>query len=343
MWQLKKLIFNNYIKEIITMENTIITTTNGLDKIDQDICIVDTKLVLKNKEYYLQQAKEMVAKYVGVIVNEDNLPDFKSTATYLKGKAKSLNDARISAVEPYSVMLKELKADCDDIINIFSSCADDISKQVKVFDDEEKTRKQLEIKNIIQEISNELGVSDINRTQVVFDEKWLNKTKKITDIKIEVTAQLQAIFAKQELRKANIIARDSLIARLNNEYEQQFVADNFSIDRFSDEEVNNAYIRQHEADKKKLEAKLAQEKRHAELQAIKAEQDKQEHSIMNAPSIEPSTTKNIVSSDNIVKITIGINVVNPDAEIKVALKKIMKYVSDHKLGLVALTNGSIDE
>jgi multidrug efflux pump subunit AcrA (membrane-fusion protein) len=324
------------------MENTIITTTNGLDKIDQDICIVDTKLVLKNKEYYLQQAQEMVAKYVGVIVTEDNLPDFKSTATYLKGKAKSLNDARISAVEPYSAMLKELKADCDDIINIFSSCADDISKQVKVFDEEEKTRKQLEIKNIIQEISDELGVSNINRTQVVFDEKWLNKTKKIADIKTEVTAQLQTIFAKQELRKANIITRESLIARLNNEYDQGFVADNFSIDRFSDEEVNNAYIRQHEADKKKLEARLAQEKRQAELKAIKDEQSKQEHIIMNA-SIEPSTTENVVISDNIVKITIGINVVNPDAEIKVALKKIMKYVSDHKLGLVVLTNGSIDE
>jgi hypothetical protein len=324
------------------MENTIITTTNGLDKIDQDICIFDTKLVLKNKDYYLQQAKEMVAKYVGVIVTEDNLPDFKATATYLKGKAKSLNDARISAVDPYSIMLKELKADCDDIINIFISCADDISKQVKVFDEEEKTRKQLEIKNIIQEISDELGVSNINRTQVVFDEKWLNKTKKIADIKTEVTAQLQTIFAKQELRKANIIARESLIERLNNEYDQQFVADNFSIDRFSDEEVNNAYIRQHEADKKKLEAILAQEKRQAELKAIQVEQSKQEHIIMNA-SIEPSTTENVVISDNIVKITIGINVVNPDAEIKVALKKIMKYVSDHKLGLVALTNGSIDE
>ena len=322
------------------MEDTIITTTNGLDKIDQDICIIDTKLVLKNKNYYLQQAQEMVAKYVGVIVTEDNLPDFKSTATYLKGKAKSLNDARISAVEPYSVMLKELKADCDDIINIFSSCADDISKQVKVFDDEEKTRKQLEIKKIIQEISDEIGISDINRTQLIFDEKWLNKTKKITDIKTEVMAQLQTILAKQELRKANIIARESLIARLNNEYDQQFVADNFSIDRFSEEEVINAYARQHEADKKKLEARLAQEKRQAELKAIQVEQSKQEHKITNVPNIEPSTVKTVVSGDNIVKINIAINITNPSDDMKVSLKKIESFIIEKNIGTFNLILGN---
>jgi len=177
---------------------------------------------------------------------------------------------------------------------------------------------------------------------LVFDEKWLNKTKKPTEIKTEVMAQLQTIFAKQELRKANIIARESLIARLNNEYDQQFVADNFSIDRFSDEEVNNAYIRQHEADKKKLEARLAQEKRQTELQAIKAEQDKQEPSIMNVPSIEPSTAKTIVSSDNIVKINIAIQVKNPDNEIKQALKKICNYIKTHNLGLTAIVQGNID-
>jgi hypothetical protein len=323
------------------MENTITATANSFDKIDQDICVVDTKLLLKNKEYYLQTAKETVAKYVGVIVTEDNLPDFKSTATYLKGKAKALNDARISAVEPYSTMLKELKSDCDDIINIFSSCADDISKQVKVFDQEEQDRKKAQINDIIQKTLSDLGIDNNSKDQIIFGDKWLNKTEKIKDITASIYAQAQVIFAKQELRKANIIARESLIARLNNEYDQQFVADNFSIDRFSDEEVNNAYIRQHEADKKKLEAKFAQQKRQAELKAIQVEQSKQEHKITNVPNIEPSTVKTVVSDDNNVKINISINITNPSEDMKVSLKKIESFIVEKNIGTFNLILGEL--
>ena len=324
------------------MTTIVETQAIELENIETDICFIDRKLTLKNKDHYLQLAHNMVSKYENVVVTEEILKDCKETATWLNKKAKALNDARISAIEPYSTMLTELKVDCDKIANVFKHCAESITKQVKVFDEEERSKKQLEIKNIIQEISDEIGVSDINRTQVIFDEKWLNKTKKTTEIKTEVMAQLQTIFAKQELRKANIIARESLIARLNNEYEQQFVADNFSIDRFSDEDVNNAYIRQHEADKKKLEARLAQEKRQAELKAIQVEQSKQEHKITNFPNIEPSTVNTVVSNDNIVKINIAIHVKNHDNEIKQALKKICNYIKTHNLGLTAIVQGNID-
>lgn len=77
------------------MKENIVTAIHTLDNIDQDICVMDKRLILNRKEHYLQIAKEMVAKYTGVVVTEDSLPDFKSTATYLKGKAKASTDNEI--------------------------------------------------------------------------------------------------------------------------------------------------------------------------------------------------------------------------------------------------------
>ena len=127
--------------------------------------------------------------FKNLVVTEDGIKDAKNVKARLNGIKTALDNRRkeikkvcLKPYEDFEVKVKDIQADLDEAIS-------NIDNQVKAFENAEKIKKYEEVKNLWSSILGKPNV-DFN---LIYNEKWLNKTFKMADIEKDMNVSIEKI------------------------------------------------------------------------------------------------------------------------------------------------------
>lgn len=132
---------------------------------------------------------EKTEHYASIVYNEDQIKDAKADRANLNRLKKALNDERLKREREYMESFNVFKAQINEIIGIIDKPASIIDGQVKAFEERQKEEKLEAIKAYWEskEVTNEI------KFDLLFDEKWLNASVKMTTIAKEIDERLAKI------------------------------------------------------------------------------------------------------------------------------------------------------
>lgn len=138
-----------------------------------------------NYEELKNQLASMAAEYKGLVFTENQLPEAKKDRAALNRMKKALNDARIQTQREYMAPFDEFKGRIDDLIKLVDEPVREIDAQIKEFEEATKEEKKEEIRKLFTET----GFQNFVSLEMIWNEKWLNKSYSLKQIGDEM-AQL---------------------------------------------------------------------------------------------------------------------------------------------------------
>lgn len=164
------------------MENTKVLVLTA-DTLELKIGKKELGALTTNALEIKAKVEEILPRYDVANYNESNIDSTKKDKALLNSSAKALNDKRIEIEKEWMVPFTEFKDIVSETCKLIKSATDKIDTVVKDSEAKAKAEKKTEI-STYWESKNFTLVS----LEKVFDEKWLNKTSKMKDIKIEIDA-----------------------------------------------------------------------------------------------------------------------------------------------------------
>lgn len=132
---------------------------------------------------------EKAEHYGSIVYNEDQIKDAKADRANLNRLKKALNDERLKREREYMESFNVFKAQINEIIGIIDKPATIIDKQVKAFEEKQKEEKLESIKAYWESRDVPFEI----KFELVFDEKWLNASVKMSTIANEIDERLAKI------------------------------------------------------------------------------------------------------------------------------------------------------
>lgn len=133
--------------------------------------------------------QEKVSKYENQVYTECQMIEAKKDLADLRKFTKAMSDERIRIKKEYMKPCDEFEAKIKELDAIVQKPIEQINNQVKLYEEETKEKKKVEIITFFQ------GFSSFEwlRFEQIFNEKWLNATVKMTAIEKEITDKLSQI------------------------------------------------------------------------------------------------------------------------------------------------------
>lgn len=139
-----------------------------------EIIIENPEQGIANYEPLKAAAQEMAAVYGSQLVSADAIKDAKTDMAMLRKLAKSASDMRIKIEREHAAKIATVTKQLKEVAGIFTDAAAKIDSQVKAYDEERKTARLEEIRQIYAE---DIGdMADIIPFDKLFRQEWLNKT-----------------------------------------------------------------------------------------------------------------------------------------------------------------------
>lgn len=166
-----------------------------------------------NKEEMLKEVNSNLKKYRGLVFTEESqLGEAKSIRANLNKVVKTIDDERKRIEKEISAPIDLFKDDIKEIINLIKEVNEGIDEQVKAFEEKKKLEKFEEIKQYWDD-NNKTKEIALER---VFDNTWLNQSKGIEKVKLEVQEIISKIETEIETLKQ---FTDNKIEQAELEYE----------------------------------------------------------------------------------------------------------------------------
>lgn len=142
-----------------------------------------------NKEEIKKEVEKNLKKYKGLVfVDESELTEAKTIRASLNKVAKTFDDERKRIKKELSSPIIEFENDIKEITGMINQVNYDIDLQVKAFEEKKRQDKLEKVK----ELWGSLSKPNIKIEQV-FDETWLNASKKIEKVQEEMQERIAEI------------------------------------------------------------------------------------------------------------------------------------------------------
>lgn len=170
--------------------------------------------VLEIKDYELikTEVESDVALYENYTVTEETLEKDTKTRAELNNKAKSFNQRRLDIQKELTKPIDEFKNKVDYLVNMYKKASESLDVQIKNFEQKTKDDKKKEIEILFNNNIKEL--KSIITLDLIFDEKWLNKTTKLDTVEKEIQTKFNKIkedmIAITNLKSKHELALNSL-------------------------------------------------------------------------------------------------------------------------------------
>lgn len=163
---------------------------NGEFRMITDIATVAPKELLFNYDELKAFLTEALRDYKALVVTEDGISDAKAKRAKLNKLAENINAYRINVKKQLMAQYDEdFKPKCDELVAMTKEASDNISAQVKAFEQREAEEKIAEIRAVYDSDSR-AEAKEYCPWETIYNPKWANKGYKIEDAKEEVRAAL---------------------------------------------------------------------------------------------------------------------------------------------------------
>ena len=143
-----------------------------------------------NYEELKKELTEKVENYKKLVYTEENINMAKKDRANLNKLKKAINDEKIRVKNTLLAPYADFESKCKELIEIVDTSVENVDRQVKAFEDEEKRTKREEIQKYFNEHVGHF--KDVITFENVFEDRWLNKT---TTMKT-VQADIEHIFSR---------------------------------------------------------------------------------------------------------------------------------------------------
>lgn len=172
------------------------TTTTAVQPLtEKDLALDVRELTLGTLTTNALQLRDHVAealeRYTPENYSEDNVDQAKSDRAILNKAAKELNDRRIQLERDWNAPLQEFKIIIGDTVKMISDGSAKIDAVVKGVESKAKAEKRA----AIEELWDRKGITLLPLSKL-WDDKWLNKTKRLPAIEKEIGEKLLKIEAE---------------------------------------------------------------------------------------------------------------------------------------------------
>nr|WP_321314478.1 DUF1351 domain-containing protein [uncultured Ligilactobacillus sp.] len=128
---------------------------------------------LENKEVLENAVNEYIDKYSSMIVTAETLKGSKKSRANLNKLAKALDEKRKADKKAYLKPLEVYEETINTMRDKVKRCSNEINVQIKDFEQREKEERHIKVEKLIEEMSENYGVSP---DEIEINPKWLNKT-----------------------------------------------------------------------------------------------------------------------------------------------------------------------
>lgn len=136
-------------------------------------------------------ALETAEKYKSVVVTDESIRSAKQDIADLRNLAKKISDYRIALKKEHEKKIEKTINQCIELTQILTDAASSMDVQVKELEDGVKRQKKQEIEDYFNSVAGDTAI--VLSFDKVFDQKWLNKTAKMDDIKSSIDMTLNAV------------------------------------------------------------------------------------------------------------------------------------------------------
>ena len=169
------------------------TTTTAIQPLnEQDLALDVRELTLGTLTTNALQLRDHVAetleRYTPENYSEDNVDQAKSDRAILNKAAKELNDRRIQLERDWNAPLQEFKSIIGDTVKMISNGSAKIDAVVKGVESKAKAEKRA----AIEELWERKGITLLPLSKL-WDDRWLNKTKRLPAVEKEIGEKLLKI------------------------------------------------------------------------------------------------------------------------------------------------------
>ncbi len=182
------------------LKNEIEAKISGITTVEDNIS--------EAKEYALQ-LKEYYSK---LVFSNDQLEEAKTERASINKIVKKISDYRKNIVAEFNKPIEKFENTAKETEKILKETADFVDAQVKNYEDKIKSSKKEEIVKIFNNLVEEYDFTDLLKFEMVFNERYLNKTYELESVKKDISDKLTKI-------SSDIKA----IKDLNSEYEVSLI------------------------------------------------------------------------------------------------------------------------
>jgi hypothetical protein len=136
-------------------------------------------------------ALETAQKYKSVVVTDESIRSAKQDIADLRNLATKISDYRIALKKEHEKKIEKTIQQCIELTQILTDAASSMDVQVKELEDGVKRQKKQEIEEYFNSVAGDTAI--VLSFEKVFDQKWLNKTAKMDDIKSSIDMTLNAV------------------------------------------------------------------------------------------------------------------------------------------------------
>lgn len=183
------------------MDATTTTTTAVQPLTEKDLTLDVRELTLgtltTNALQLRDHVAETLARYTPENYSEDNVDQAKADRAILNKAAKELNDRRIQLERDWNAPLQEFKGIIGDTVKMIADGSAKIDAVVKGVESRAKAEKRA----AIEELWDRKGITLLPLSKL-WDDKWLNKTKRLPAVEKEIGEKLLKIEAELDTLSA---------------------------------------------------------------------------------------------------------------------------------------------
>lgn len=177
------------------MDATTTTTTAVQPLTEKDLTLDVRELTLGTLTTNALQLRDHVAetleRYTPENYSEENVEQAKADRAILNKAAKELNDRRIQIERDWNAPLQEFKSIIGDTVKMISEGSAKIDAVVKGVESKAKAEKRA----AIEELWERKGITLLPLSKL-WDDRWLNKTKRLPAVEKEIGEKLLKIEAE---------------------------------------------------------------------------------------------------------------------------------------------------
>lgn len=179
-------------------------------KNDIDVKIEGVQKITDNMAEIKEYALETKKYYENLVFNDEQVKEAKDERAGINKTVKKVADYRKDTVDKFNKPLEEFVKTAKETESILKEASNCIDVQIKKYEEEEKQNKKKDCEVLFDSLIGDL--SELISFEKVFDNRWLNKTTKMTEVEQDI---------KNTIEKVN--GGMQAIKELNSEFETELI------------------------------------------------------------------------------------------------------------------------
>ncbi|MCM0758072.1 DUF1351 domain-containing protein [Sporomusa sphaeroides DSM 2875] len=160
---------------------------------------------------------DRIKKYTGLVVNDKNLKSMERTQKEIAGLRTKIAKFKLEVKKELEKPYQEFEVQIKELLDLVASVEKPIMDQIEKYEAERKNRERAKLQGLINSTATKCGLNEKYSSQIVIDEKWLNRTakpKEVTEaiqtrvawyLDIQAQEHQAALFKAQKIEMAKLL------------------------------------------------------------------------------------------------------------------------------------------